>query len=113
MSMREDKLEIGPSCHLVVTSYEGVDRLDVSLDYTEHSSDHWHSDTDTSLGIDEGKAREIVAALTKAFGLDVPKPVVVPTPYKWCLSCGEGVTTFCRGDGRQCPHHLSTPNNTP
>lgn len=65
--MTETKIQIGGSCHLVRTVYgEGIE--DVSLEYTEHSSDHWHSDCETSLTIDAEKAREIVAFLSAAFG---------------------------------------------
>ena len=68
-AMVERKIEIGPSCHFVSTTYaEGV-RPDVSLDYTEHASDHWSSDVETSLDINEQKAREIIAFLEDAFDI--------------------------------------------
>lgn len=67
--MSEQKLELSPSCSLVMNRYESINVTQVSLDYTEHSSDHWHSDTETSIELDEAKAREIVAFLTAAFGL--------------------------------------------
>ena len=67
--MEESRIEVRPSCGFVKTNYgEGV-RPDVSLDYTEHSPDGWYSDTETSIDIDELKAREIITFLQGAFGI--------------------------------------------
>jgi hypothetical protein len=67
--MKEEKLELSRSCHLVKTSYgEGVDD-DISLDYTEYSSDHYHSDTETSVDLDKAKALEVIAFLKDAFSI--------------------------------------------
>lgn len=65
--MTETKIELSGSCRFTLTTYENSDRKDMSLDYTEHSTDHWNSDTETSIDIDADKAREIVAFMHKAF----------------------------------------------
>ena len=67
--MTESRIEIGASCHLVKTLYGENFEPDISLDYTEHASDHWSSDTETSLDINEQKAREIITFLKEAFGI--------------------------------------------
>jgi hypothetical protein len=65
--MTEEKLQITYSCAFTLTTYEGTGHKDVCLEYTEHSTDHWHSDSETSIDLDADKAREIVAFLHKAF----------------------------------------------
>ena len=42
---------------------------EVSFEYIERSCDHWHSDSQTSVYIDEKKAKEIVDFLTEKFNL--------------------------------------------
>lgn len=66
--MQKRKLAIGGTCDLVWATYDCGGK-DVSLDYIEHSADHYHSDSQTSLTIDEPMAREIVAFLQAAFNL--------------------------------------------
>lgn len=66
----EEKIEISPTCSFVKTSYgEGVDD-DISLEYVEHSTDHYYSDRDTSIDIDKQKAVEIIKFLSECFNLD-------------------------------------------
>ena len=64
--MTETQIELSGSCRFTLTTYKDV-RIDVCLDYTEHSSDHWYSDSETSIPLDADKAREIVAFMHKAF----------------------------------------------
>lgn len=66
--MKEQKLEIGLDCCLVETTYGEDYKPDISLDYIEHSPDHWYSDNETSIDISQAKAREIIAFLQQAFG---------------------------------------------
>ena len=65
--MTETKIELSGSCRFTLTTYENIGHKDVCLDYTEHSSDAYYSDTETSIDIDANKAREIVAFMHKAF----------------------------------------------
>ena len=75
--MTETQIELSGSCRFTLTTYKDV-RIDVCLDYTEHSSDHWHSDRETSIPLDADKAREIVAFMHKAF------PEIAPQePVAW------------------------------
>jgi len=60
------KLEIGNSCYFEYCEYSGV-----SLNYTEHSTDHWHSDSEIDIDIDEEKAREVIFFLKDKFNLDI------------------------------------------
>jgi len=66
--METKQVEIGATCHLTSTVYSGGS-MDVYLDYIEHSADHWHSDTETSLDIDKDKAVEIINFLKDAFSI--------------------------------------------
>lgn len=66
--MKERKVVIGSSCAFVETTYgEGI--KDVDLQYTEHSTDHWNSDSETCLTITKEKAAEIIEFLRGAFGI--------------------------------------------
>lgn len=65
--MKETKLEIGGSCHLTRTEYGENVKPDITLDYVEYSSDHWHKDSETSLDIDKEKAIEIIKFLQDSF----------------------------------------------
>jgi hypothetical protein len=42
---------------------------DIAIEYTEHSNDHWASNTETAVDIDKDKAIEIVEFLTRHFKL--------------------------------------------
>lgn len=76
--MTETKIELSGSCRFTLTTYENSDRKDISLDYTEHSTDHWNSDTETSIDIDTNSAREIVAFMYKSFP-EIEQPVRIRT----------------------------------
>lgn len=67
--MATEQLDITGSCKLEAISYEMTDRTDVYLEYTEHSSDHWHSDSTTSVTIDKEKAQQMVDFLCKHFNI--------------------------------------------
>lgn len=67
--MEIKQCKIAGSCAFVHAIY-GHDIEDVALEYVEHASDHWHSDTEVSIEINRAKAEEIVAFLTAAFKLD-------------------------------------------
>jgi len=62
--MRETKLELIPTCAFVLHEYE-VFPMHLLLEYTEHSADHWHSDTETSIEITKEQAGQIVLLLQK------------------------------------------------
>ena len=65
----ETKVVLSGSCVIELTEYESVFKPDLTLDYTEHSSDHWHSDSYTSIDIDKEMAISIIAILQKAYKL--------------------------------------------
>lgn len=65
--MKQTQVEIGGTCHLTKTEYGENVRPDITLDYIEHSSDHYHSDNETSLDINKEKAIEIVKFLQDVF----------------------------------------------
>lgn len=65
----EIKLEISGSCSFVITRYGPDVAPDLALDYTEHSQDHWHSDSDTSIDIDINKAYQIIEFIKKAYDI--------------------------------------------
>lgn len=65
--MRVETLKLSGSCEFTLTTHEGTEHKDVCLEYTEHSSDHWHSDTETSIEINAENAVEIINFLQKAF----------------------------------------------
>ena len=68
MKTETEKLEIFGSCRLESIIYVPGNTY-VSLEYTEHSSDHYHSDSVTEIEIDKDKGAEIVAFLTEHLGL--------------------------------------------
>lgn len=60
-------LEInGKSCHLEYWKWDDYP-TDVNLEYIEHASDHWSSDSHTSVKIDLEMAKNIIAFLKDAF----------------------------------------------
>jgi hypothetical protein len=67
--MLETILELSGSCVIELTEYDGGFEPTLTLDYTEHSSDHWHSDNETSIDIDKEMAISIIAILQKAYKL--------------------------------------------
>lgn len=59
-------------CEINLSEYaNGARTKEVTLDYVEHSSDYWHSDTETSVDIDKTKAMEIIALLQEFVKEDV------------------------------------------
>lgn len=82
--MTETQIELSGSCCFTLTTYEYSDRKDMSLDYTEHSTDHWNSDTETSIDIDTNRAREIVAFMYKSFPeIAQRKPLTPEWIFMW------------------------------
>lgn len=69
--MKVTQVELSPTCHLTKFIYGECVSADISLDYIEHSSDHYHSDDETSIDIDKEKAVEIVEFLNEAFLLNL------------------------------------------
>jgi hypothetical protein len=67
--MKEIKVILSGSCELVRTVYEGNLEDEVALDYTQHSSDNYYSDTETSIDISKEAAIDMVKLLTEAFAL--------------------------------------------
>lgn len=67
--MTEEKIQISSTCHFIKTTYGENVPPDISIDYTEHSTDHWHSDSETSIDIDKEKAIEIINFLSDAFNV--------------------------------------------
>lgn len=61
-----EKIEIGGTLALEIYKWGHGDPT-VEFTYTEHSSDHWHSDRETEVSIDKATAERIVAALRKHF----------------------------------------------
>lgn len=71
--MTRDRLELTSSCSFQAVSWaDGAYPTDVTLEYTEHSSDHYHSDHETSIDLNKEDAIRIVKFLTRHFGLDKP-----------------------------------------
>ena len=68
--MKTDKLELGGSCHLEATRWDSFP-TQVSIEYVEHATDHWNSDSTTSVDIDADMARKIIAFLSAAHGIGV------------------------------------------
>ena len=62
----DEKLNIGNSCRLIA-NYISDMQPDVAIEYTEYSTNHWNSDTETSINIDKNKAIEIIEFLKKHF----------------------------------------------
>tara|TARA_R110000823_G_scaffold92053_1_gene202105 strand:- start:102 stop:320 length:219 start_codon:yes stop_codon:yes gene_type:complete len=69
----DTRVELSSSCEIVLTEYESIFEPTLTLDYTEHSSDPWHSDNETSIDIDKDMAIEIILVLQKAYKLEVSK----------------------------------------
>lgn len=64
--MKETKVHLSDTCELVLTQDElYVD--DLCLEYVERSTYSYHSNSETSLDIEEGKAKEIIDLLHKAY----------------------------------------------
>jgi len=64
--MTTRKLEISPTCYFEVVEYDSMQN-DLTLEYTEHASDHWCSNTHTVLTINKEQADNIINFLSKAF----------------------------------------------
>ena len=64
----DKQLEIGGT--LKIDAYQfGEAKPEASFDFTEHACDHYSPDTETSIDIDEAKAREIIEFLEDVFKL--------------------------------------------
>mgnify|MGYP000098920543 CR=1 FL=1 len=64
--METKTLDLTSSCKLTYTNYENISVKDVCLEYVEHSTDHWHSDNETSIDIDRRTAICIIEFLMDA-----------------------------------------------
>ena len=62
--METKKLELSPSCSFEYNTYEHS-VSDMTLDYTEYSSDHYYSDRLTSTDISKELAQEIISFLSQ------------------------------------------------
>lgn len=67
----EHIVEITPTCKFSMTRYENIGITDVCIEYVEHSTDHWNSDSETSIDIDKEMAKKIIAFFVESFGKDV------------------------------------------
>jgi len=67
--VKETKLELGSGCNLVITEYGPDVSPDLTLDYIEYSTDHWHSDSETSIDIGIQKAVDIIEFLKKVYDI--------------------------------------------
>ena len=76
--MKVEKLKLSGSCDFTLTTFEGIEHKSVCLEYTEHATDHWNSDSETSIDLDAEKAREIIALLHKAFPALAATPPAAP-----------------------------------
>ena len=66
--MSIEKVEITTNCRIEVMTYESFPTT-VAICYTEHSTDHWCSDSETEADITKDKAVEIITLLKQAFNL--------------------------------------------
>ena len=64
----DEKVNIGYKCDLSANYISGM-KPDLAIEYIEHSTDHWHRDSETSIPIDKGKAIEIICFLQRHFGV--------------------------------------------
>lgn len=69
--MKTTSLELSGSCKFECIEFEGGSFPPmVSLDYVEHSTDHYHSDSDTSIDITKEDAEKIIAFLRAAHSIE-------------------------------------------
>jgi ribosome biogenesis SPOUT family RNA methylase Rps3 len=66
--MIEKKVEISPSCHLVLTKWEITPDW-LELEYTEHATSHGSSDSITTVSIDKETASNMIELLKEAYGI--------------------------------------------
>lgn len=66
--MTETKIVLSSSCEIVVNTYDN-NVTEAYVEYVEHASDHYSSDSNTSIYIEKAKAIEIVNALKLHFGI--------------------------------------------
>lgn len=64
----QEFVKLSNSCNFVFDMWNS-EAYPVCLEYTEHSADHWHSDTETSIDIDKEKAIELVQFLKKHYNI--------------------------------------------
>jgi len=63
--MLNEKIELSSTC---IISSEGSEYWkDLCIQYTEHSQDHYHSDSETEISITREKARNIVKLFAEHF----------------------------------------------
>lgn len=64
--MNTRTLELSRTCRFEVAECEEAENY-LTLEYIEHSQDHWHSNEETSVPIDKETAAKIIEFLQKAF----------------------------------------------
>lgn len=62
--MKETAVVVSTSCQFELIEYETFPAT-LTLDYIEHSPAHGYSDTETSITIDKGQARQIISILER------------------------------------------------
>lgn len=77
--MVEATLELSPFCCFELQQY-AKDCKNLTLEYTEFSSDYWHSDTETSVDITPEKAREVIAFMERYIGPELQEASPVAGP---------------------------------
>lgn len=65
--MKTERLEIGGTLAFESTKYETTSYNDACFEFVEHATDHWCSDSETSVTIDAAMARKIIDALNQHF----------------------------------------------
>ena len=66
----ETRIALSGSCEIVATEWESDSIAnDVSLEYIEHCSDHYHSDNETSIDISKEQPIAMIAMFQKHFNI--------------------------------------------
>ncbi len=66
----DEKIKIGNECFLTA-NYISDMKPDLAIEYVEHSQDHYHSDSETTISINKEKAIEIILFLKEHFKINI------------------------------------------
>ena len=68
--MKTRQFRISPDCYFEVVEYDNYQN-DVTLEYVEHSSDHWYSDNNTSITLHKDTIDNLLDFLSQAFDKEI------------------------------------------
>lgn len=74
--MKETKADISKTSWLLLTEYDNGQKY-IDLEYIERSSDHWYSDSETSIQLDNKTCSKIIKTCMEFMNVDLDRLIEI------------------------------------